>query len=331
MREVEVVHLYAAHFRMRGGIRMNREEQVRLLLIGKFGAGVKRYECIVLPRVDHLAAHALLDEFAQPLSHIQNQFLFHQAVAPHGSLVGAAVSRVDDHTIDFQPERASQRALAIARDVRSFGNRPCRKGIDNGGFRIILVFWGSLCRCGIRREDQAELPGAWERPWRPCAKLTSYLSPGSPGDRAVLRAALRLREWEEVRASDWLLLRRRSPGASTLRCSFLGQLGRRFGLACAAGSTQFDDQPARIVQPRYGEIRVGFQIEDHARHSRRCLCHSNSFQQLVTHFVCIQPISINGRPCASHIEEDSIRIFRPVGTVVSFAGDFDGDTGRIGQ
>ena len=80
---------------------MDGEEQIGFPFVGDGGAAFERDERIVRARVDHLRAQALLDQFAEPQSDVQNQILLQQALRSAGALIVAAVSRVQHDAVEL--------------------------------------------------------------------------------------------------------------------------------------------------------------------------------------------------------------------------------------
>ena len=94
------------------GIGVNRQEQVGFGFVGDFGAPFERDEGVVRAGVNHLAAHALLDQSAQPLGDVQNQILFAQAFRPNGSGIVPAMAGIENDAADLQAEHPDHGALA---------------------------------------------------------------------------------------------------------------------------------------------------------------------------------------------------------------------------
>ena len=111
------------------GIGVHRDEEIGLGLVGDFGAPLQRDEGVVIAREHHLGARQfLLDDFPQAQRHVQAQIFFHQAGWSDRSGVMPAMSGIDHDSSDLQSQRASQRMLAVQRQVGD-RRRPHLRGL----------------------------------------------------------------------------------------------------------------------------------------------------------------------------------------------------------
>src|SRR5258708_20025485 len=91
---------------------MDRNEQVRLLLVGDRSASLKRNEGVVLASVDHVGAKAGLQQLTQPPADVEHQIFLLEAVGADGAGIVSPVARIDDDPADLQSQGANQRAVA---------------------------------------------------------------------------------------------------------------------------------------------------------------------------------------------------------------------------
>ena len=85
------------------------------------------------------------------------------------------------------------------------------------------------------------------------------------------------------------------------------------------------------MEPRDRKIRGRFQIQHYSRHARRCLCHADTLQQLVTNLCRKQSPTLDVGSRIDKIDEDPIGIPDTVGSVMDIACSLDGYARRVGQ
>ena len=81
---------------------MDRQEQIRLVLVGDFGSPLQRNVRVVVAGEQNLAAQPVLEQRCQPLRDIQHQFLFSQSGRPVRAGIVTAVARIEHHASQFQ-------------------------------------------------------------------------------------------------------------------------------------------------------------------------------------------------------------------------------------
>ena len=91
-REVQEVGLDAARLGVSAGVRVNREEQVRLLAVGDRRPLLERHEHVGAAREHHLDARLLQQQLLEPQRHVEHEVGFLQVLALRAGVV-AAVAR----------------------------------------------------------------------------------------------------------------------------------------------------------------------------------------------------------------------------------------------
>ena len=81
---------------------MDRQEQIRLVVVGDFGPSLQRNVGVVVAGEQNLAAQPVLEQRRQPLRYVQHQILFIQAGRPVRTDVVAAVARIEHHAFQLQ-------------------------------------------------------------------------------------------------------------------------------------------------------------------------------------------------------------------------------------
>ena len=81
---------------------MDRNEQIRLLLVCNRGTRLERNERVVLARIDYVSAKPGLQQLAQSASHVQYQVLLLEPPWSNRAGIVAAVAGVNHNFADFQ-------------------------------------------------------------------------------------------------------------------------------------------------------------------------------------------------------------------------------------
>ena len=92
---------------------MNREEQVRLTIVGALGSFLERNECVVRARINNFTPQPFLNQRAQPLRYVQHEVFLVQSGRPVRSHIMAPMAGVENHAPEFQTQRAYERTVAV--------------------------------------------------------------------------------------------------------------------------------------------------------------------------------------------------------------------------
>ena len=125
---------------------MDRNEQVRLLLVGDRGASLQRNKRVVLAGVNDVGAQSGLQQLAQAAADIEHQILFLQAVGTDGAGIVSAVAGIDHDLADLQSQGADQRAVA-AGGRRSFADigKDVQRSCSCFGSEPWPALWAGQC------------------------------------------------------------------------------------------------------------------------------------------------------------------------------------------
>ena len=94
---------------------MNRDEEIRLLLVCQLCATFQAYERVIVASQDNLSSHLVFNESLETLRDIQDEFLLREARWSDAAGVMTSVTCVDNHAGELQPQTSDQRSISQAR------------------------------------------------------------------------------------------------------------------------------------------------------------------------------------------------------------------------
>ena len=92
---------------------MNRDEQIRLILVGNGGPRLQRDKGVIPSGVLHFRSQPRLEHLPQPPGDIEDQILLEQPVRPNRARVETAMAGIDHNLSDLQPQGADQGSVAL--------------------------------------------------------------------------------------------------------------------------------------------------------------------------------------------------------------------------
>ena len=94
---------------------MDRNEEIRLSVVGDLRALFERYEGVILARINHLRTwKLLLDHAAKAQCDIEAEILLEQAVRADRASIVATMAGIDHDAMNFQAKSARERGIAAA-------------------------------------------------------------------------------------------------------------------------------------------------------------------------------------------------------------------------